>query len=292
MSEVIPASNASLMSFIERASRDDTFSVEKFEVLLRLQMEVGDKQARRAFNAAMAEAQSEMQPVVRDAENTHLRNRYARLETIDASIRPIITAHGFSVRFGSAPAPRDGELRITCTVAHRDGYFEEQYLDAPAGATGKNTAVTPVQAVGSTITYLRRYLLCLAFNVTLSDDDDDGEAMRRTAAAATPRAERVYEAQQTNSYHQGAIDGWQAAFDKQQTTEAVRKLEGSMRYTAAMANAPAPIVEALRAMCARAYTRVQPPATAEATATVGNAPENDPWSDTAPAIVGEKYAAG
>jgi hypothetical protein len=188
--------NGALMSFIERAAKDETFDVQKFEVLLRLQMEVSDKQARRAFNAAMAVAQSEMMPVIRTAQNRHLGNKYAKLEDIDREMRPIYTRHGFSVRFGSAAAPREGDMRITCTVAHADGYSEENHLDAPSsvlGSQGGRMAVTPVQAVGSTVTYLRRYLLTMVFNLVLEDDDDDGEATRRAAAAPMPRGARVAE---------------------------------------------------------------------------------------------------
>jgi hypothetical protein len=187
--------NTALMSFIERAANNPEFDVAKFGELLRLQRDVAHDQSRRAFNAAMADAQSEMLPVVRDAKNSHLNNRYARLETIDAAMRPIYTRHGFSVRYGSAPASSEGMIRITCTVAHADGYFEEQYLDAPtvnAGSQGGRTATTPVQAVGSAITYLRRYLLSMVFNVVLADEDDDGEFTRRpAAAAATPRPPKM-----------------------------------------------------------------------------------------------------
>lgn len=196
MSEVVPASNSVLASFIERAARDPAFDVPKFGELLRMQREVEHDQARKAFNRAMASAQAEMLPVVRDAKNSHLNNRYAKLETIDAAIRPIYTRWGFSVRYGSAPSPHEGWLRITCTVAHDDGYFEENYLDAPVSLTGSQggrMAVTPVQAIGSTVTYLRRYLLGMVWNTVLADDDDDGEGTRRAAAAPMPRGARVAE---------------------------------------------------------------------------------------------------
>lgn len=194
MSDIVTAAPPSvLVSFLERAARDPEFDVAKFGELLRMQREVEHDQARKAFNRAMADAQSEMLPVVRDATNDHLRNRYARLETIDAAMRPIYTSHGFSVRFGSAPSPREGDIRIICTVAHAGGYFEENHLDAPIGVTGSQggrTATTPVQAVGSAVTYLRRYLLGMVFNIVLANDDDDGEGTRRAAAAPTPRAAR------------------------------------------------------------------------------------------------------
>jgi hypothetical protein len=189
MSDLAVRPDSHLASFIERASRDEDFSIDKFEALLRMQKEVEHDQARKAFNRAMAAAQAEMLPIVRDAKNSHLNNRYAKLETIDAAIRPIYTRHGFSVRYGSSPSPHEGWMRITCTVAHDSGYFEENYLDAPVSLTGSQggkLAVTPVQAIGSTVTYLRRYLLGMVWNAVLSDDDDDGEGTRRDRQRPPP----------------------------------------------------------------------------------------------------------
>jgi len=189
MSDVATTTNNdnALVSFIERASRDPEFDVAKFGELLRLQRDMQHDQARRAFNVAMAAAQAEMLPVVKSAPNKHLGNRYAKLEAIDLAIRPVYTRHGFSVRYGSAPASEPGTIRVTCTVAHEAGYFEEQYLDAPSaaiGSQGGRTATTPVQAVGSAVTYLRRYLLLMVFNVQLADEmDDDGEGTRTTTTA-------------------------------------------------------------------------------------------------------------
>jgi hypothetical protein len=186
------ANGGALVSFIERAAVDPNFDVGKFEALLRMQMEVERDQARKAFNRAMAACQAEMEPVIRTAQNKHLGNKYAKLETIDRQMRPIYTRHGFSMRFGSAPSPREGDMRITCTVAHEAGFYEENYLDAPVALTGSQggrMAVTPVQAVGSNITYLRRYLSTMCFNMVLADDDDDGESSRRQQAPARTWAE-------------------------------------------------------------------------------------------------------
>jgi len=204
MNELTP-SNGALMSFIERAAKDDTFDVSKFETLLRVRRDEAHDHARRVFNAAMAACQSEMEPVLRGSTNPGVRSKYAKLEAIDQQMRPIYTRHGFSVRFGSAPPPQPGWMRITCTVAHESGYFEENYLDSPVttqGSQGGRIAMTPVQAVGSVVTYLRRYLLGMVFNIVQADvvgEDNDGEGQRpfddsiplKAAAAATPRAPRV-----------------------------------------------------------------------------------------------------
>jgi hypothetical protein len=185
MSITVPTQDDSggLLNFIERASRDPEFDVAKFEALLRMQREIVQEQARVAFNRAMAEAQAEMMPVIRDATNVHTGSKYAKLETIDREMRPIYTKHGFGVRFGSDVAPREGWLRIVCTVS-LGGYSETNYLDAPpdtAGMLGKSNK-NPLQAVGSSVTYLRRYLLAMVFNIVLADQDDDGEAGGRTSA--------------------------------------------------------------------------------------------------------------
>jgi hypothetical protein len=191
MPQAIATTDASggLLNFIERASRDPEFDVAKFGELLRMQREIVEEQARRAFNVAMAEAQAEMMPIIRDATNPHTQSKYAKLETIDREMRPIYTRHGFAVRFGSAPSPNNGWIRIVCTVSHTGGYSETNYLDAPPddkGARG-GTSKTGVQAVGSAVTYLRRYLLAMVFNIVLADDDD-GEGTRTTGATSRQKA--------------------------------------------------------------------------------------------------------
>jgi hypothetical protein len=188
MSDVIPANGSALLSFIERAARDETFDINKFEALLRMQREVAHEQAQQAFNAAMARVEAEIGPVLRDRLNPAVNRKYATLEAIDAAARPVYSRHGFSVRFGCDKPPKEGWMRITCTVSHVGGYSEQNYLDSPVDIQHGARARTPVQAVGSTITYLRRYLLQMSMNIVLADDetDDDGEPSR---AAADARAE-------------------------------------------------------------------------------------------------------
>lgn len=164
---------------IVRAASDDSIDIGKLQMLLQMQRDVQHEKSVRMFNVSMAQAQSEMMQIPRDAINTHTKSRYARMETIDRAMRPIYTKHGFSVRYGSQQSPREGWMRIVCVVAHTGGHFEENHLDAPPDDVGARGTVnkTPIMAVGSSVTYLRRYLLCMCFNVVLSDDidaDNDG----------------------------------------------------------------------------------------------------------------------
>lgn len=184
MNQVAPIEQTSLVNFIERAALDPTIDIAKLEALLKMQREVVLEQDRRAFNRAMSAAQKEMLPVIRDSTNPAFKSKYAKLETIDAQMRPIYTAHGFNVRYKTGICPRDGWMRVICVVSHDDGYYEESYLDSDSAGSANKTSV---QAIGSIVSYLRRYLLLMVFNiVTAADPDDDGEAMRRESVSRPP----------------------------------------------------------------------------------------------------------
>jgi hypothetical protein len=190
------APGSTLVTFIERAAMDPGFSLEKFEALLRLQRQEQDRQAEREFNAAMARAQGEMDPVRKGATNPHTRSKYARFEDIDMMLKPIYTRHGFSVRFRTEDAATPGWVKVVCVVAHEAGHIETFPLQAPldSGGTAGKTNKTDVQAIGSTTSYLKRYLLTLAWNVSLAGDDDDGEASRwsqQRRPAPPPRQDRM-----------------------------------------------------------------------------------------------------
>jgi hypothetical protein len=181
----------SFMNFIARAARDPSIDVGKLEALIRMQRDIADTETRRqteretaqaafAYTRALRNAQAEIQPVARDAQNDQTRSRYARLETVDAAIRPIYSEHGFTLEFGCEPL--DGpNIRVFVDVSHcapdaTRAHTKRFHLEAApdtAGAQGK-TNKTALHGLASTITYLRRYLTCLVFNVVTANEDNDG----------------------------------------------------------------------------------------------------------------------
>ena len=183
MSDLMPAANADpITALLTRAATDPGFDADKFGVAVQFLREREATQARRAFNDAMAQAQSEMREVTRDAKNDHLRSRYATLNGMLQTILPAASRHGLNVRFGSAPASQPGWQCVTCIVSLGD-HVETTSLEGPvviAGAAGGRTQMTGIQATGSTTTYLKRYLLGMVFSLVLTDEqDDDGEATRQ-----------------------------------------------------------------------------------------------------------------
>lgn len=189
MNDMVPAGEpSSLLNIIERASRDQSVDVAKLQALLDMQERVLLAEAKHAFNDAMALMAHAIEPVKRNAQNPQYNSYYATLSALDAAIRPHYTTHGFSVRFLSEDAP--GAVRVTCIVA-RGKYDERQTLTAPVDRGARN----PVQAIGSTVSYLRRYLLGNAFNITFADNDGQGGG-KPPPAVKTPdqlRPERVAE---------------------------------------------------------------------------------------------------
>ena len=166
---------ATLLEAVLRASADPRCDTTKMQALLDMRERLEQQQAKREFASAMMLAQSEMQPVVRDAQNDHTRSRYARLETIDAKIRPVYTRHGFSLTFNSNDSA-DGSVSVSCTVMHTGGFSRDYTLTGgldSAGSQGKANK-TPIQALGSTVSYLRRYLTLMIFNLQLTNEDNDG----------------------------------------------------------------------------------------------------------------------
>lgn len=175
---------------ILQAALDRGTDPAKLEKLMDLAERWKADRAAEEYAAAMCEAQRAMPNVVRDAENSHTRSRYARLETVSAVIKPVYTQHGFALSFGQERSDFEGHIRIICDVSHTGGHSRRYYLDCPidgAGVGGKANK-TGIQAMGSTISYGRRYLCLMIFNVTVADHDNDGNAV---AALGTIDGEQI-----------------------------------------------------------------------------------------------------
>jgi hypothetical protein len=141
--------------------------------------------AETAFNSAMAEAQAEITRVTTDKVNSQTRSKYASYAAMDATIRPIYSGHGLSLHFNTEDSPQAGCIRIVCDVT-KGGHAKRFHIDMPADGKGArgNDVMTRTHATGSAVTYGRRYLLAMIFNVAVGDVDDDGNAAGRKTARA------------------------------------------------------------------------------------------------------------
>lgn len=162
------------MSLIERAAFTPGFDLDKLETLMRLDAESKALAAKRAYSAAMAAAQAEMPRVIKGKKNDHTKSMYADLAAVDEAIKPVITKNGFSLSYYPVMSEREGFVRVGVIVAHAGGHEERHEADFPldaAGSQGKSNK-TGIQAFGSTVTYARRYLKLMVFDIATGDDKD------------------------------------------------------------------------------------------------------------------------
>lgn len=76
----------------------------------------------------------------------------------------------------------DGQIRVTCIVSHKLGHSESTSLVAPSDVSGSKN---PIQAMGSTISYLERYTLLALTGLAAHDTDDDGNAAGQAVECIT-----------------------------------------------------------------------------------------------------------
>ena len=114
---------------------------------------------------ALASFHNELKQPAKDKANPFFKSKYVPLENVVEAITAIAPKFGLS--FIQYPINQDNKVGIVTVLMHSSGEFIET---APVFAQpAKNDA----QAVGSVITYLKRYSLSAVFGIT-SDEDDDG----------------------------------------------------------------------------------------------------------------------
>lgn len=162
-----------LLAVIERAARDPNTDIDKMERLFGLHERMLSRQAEVAFSEAMTACKAEMPHVLRDGKNETTRSSYTNLDTLAAKVDPVVTKHGFSLSFGTGVSHLEGHYRVTCRVRHAGGFFEDHFADVPADTVGMkgNQNKTPTHGFGSTMSYGRRYLKLLIFDIATTDDD-------------------------------------------------------------------------------------------------------------------------
>ncbi len=126
-------------------------------------------EAQADFDDALSRAFANIQGATKDTKGA--RSKYASLAAIDEAIKKALTKEGFS--WPQLVSMTDGSVVVT-TQLRRKGLCIESVLPMPVGKSAD------AQAVGSAITYGRRYALAAIAGVC--PEDDDGEAAKSSGA--------------------------------------------------------------------------------------------------------------
>ena len=133
--------------------------------------------------AALAKAQGTIEGASKDTKNPHFNSRYADLASVVDACRKALADNELSVV--QSPSTKDGNLVLMTTMLlHSSGEWIES---DPLQVQARDAAP---QAVGSCLTYLRRYQL--ASMVGVAPADDDAEAAEGRTAQTTRPANQVY----------------------------------------------------------------------------------------------------
>jgi hypothetical protein len=181
-----PASDTtSLLQVITRAASDASVDIDKMERLMQMHERLVARDAKAAYAAALAEMQPDL-PVIgrngtisvpaKDGKTGH-NTPYALWEDINEAIRPLLHKHGFALSFRiKKEADR---VEVTSILSHRQGHSDETTLSLPMDTTGSKNNV---QAIGSSISYGKRYGAMALLNITTRGEDDDARAAGAPAA--------------------------------------------------------------------------------------------------------------
>lgn len=179
-----PPPQNDIMNIIDKVMQNPDFDVNKLERLLEMQERIMKKNAEIAFNSALTRLSADLPRIVKkssvkyavDKNNPNGEKKeafkFASYDDIDEVLRPLLSREGFHPSFDTAPRPGDGGgAVITCTLSHVAGHSMKASVPVALDTSGgKNN----IQAMGSTISYGKRYALCMLLNIVTCDEDDDG----------------------------------------------------------------------------------------------------------------------
>lgn len=127
--------------------------------------------------AALAKAQAEMGGAVKDSTNPFFKSKYADLASVREACNGPLTKNGIAVV--QSPSLAGNVVSVRTILIHSSG----QWISGDVSCAAKDDSP---QAVGSAITYLRRYALQSFAGVAPEDDDGEAAQGRRVMPAAVP----------------------------------------------------------------------------------------------------------
>ena len=149
--------------------------LDAFEKLVNLVEKVQIDKAKRDFYEAFSKFQSSIPTIFKNSEVNMGAGRphynYASLSDIILNIQKPLGEANLSFRWEISN--NNDIIEVTCILSHSGGYELQTSIQAGKDATpGKSN----VQAIASTITYLKRYTLVSILGIGTADPDDDAQA--------------------------------------------------------------------------------------------------------------------
>lgn len=154
-----------MLAMIDRVCSDPNFDLNKMQAIVDMRNAELERQAKVEYALAISQMQSELPTVAYDKDGHN--SKYASFDAIKKTVNPVLSAHGFKDLYFIKQ--EDKQICITVKLLHKSGHSEETSLTLPHETSGNKNSV---QAIGSTISYGRRYCLLSILGVATGDDND------------------------------------------------------------------------------------------------------------------------
>ena len=172
------------------------------------------------LGAALAKAQGLIEGAKKDSANPFFKSRYADLASVWDACRKHLSENGLSIT--QCPEESDNGIAIETMLLHSSGQWIKSRYTMPVSKLD-------AQAVGSAITYARRYALASIVGIAPEDDDGNADAKAKPEKREEHKSEILpeYPADQFKEN----MAGWIARINaKKQTSDQIINMI-STKYT-------------------------------------------------------------
>lgn len=160
---------------------------------------------------ALAKAQGQIEGAKKDSANPFFKSKYADLASVWEACRVQLSSNGLSVT--QCPEESENGIAIETMLLHSSGQWIKSRYTMPVSKLD-------AQAVGSAITYARRYALSAIIGIAPEDEDGNSAAKARPEEKVKNKTDPLPE--YPNDRFKENMQGWISAINsKKQTADQI-----------------------------------------------------------------------
>ena len=149
----------------------------------------------KAIAPALVAAQKAFKPVSQSGTNPHLRSKYSTIADYLNAINAALWANDLFL--SQSVSKSEIGISVTTKIIHKSGEWIE------SEATVLPVEKANAQAVGSAISYARRYSLASFMGISAGTEDDDGAAASKATVSKASPVEAARAAKQAKQVDNG-----------------------------------------------------------------------------------------
>jgi hypothetical protein len=169
------------LALVEIVKRTD-IDPDRLEKFLSLQVQMENRQAERAYYAALASFQGECPAIEKNKKVSFVSKSgsttkydYTPIEEIVRVIKPFLQKYGLGYSFDVKKSETPGLVNIITTISHKDGFKKEHSYESEE--LHDDTRMGTIQRRKAALTFNKRASLENALGLVTVGEDDNAQAM-------------------------------------------------------------------------------------------------------------------